>query len=240
MKYAIISDIHGNIDALNAVVKDAKRKGAKEFFCLGDIVGYGANPSECIQKIWEIKAVCIAGNHDHAAVGLTDISFFNLHAKTAAMWTSEMLSEDETNFLKDLPLVIRHDELTLVHSALDEPAKWHYILNDNDAVKNLELLESTICFIGHSHIPCIFQEQYNSRALFDFLDHLTISQKTIINVGSVGQPRDGDPRSSYVIYDDSTKTIYFERVEYDIEKAQKKILKAGLPTILANRLLLGK
>lgn len=240
MKYAIISDIHANIEALDAVVDDAQSKDVHDFFCLGDIVGYGPNPRECIRKILDIKAVCIAGNHDHAAVGLTDISFFNLHAKNAALWTSEQLADDDKTFIKDLPLVVRHENITLVHSALDEPSKWHYILNDSDAAKNIELMDSLLCFIGHSHIPCIFQEQYNSRALFDFLDHLTISQKSIINVGSVGQPRDGDPRSSYVIFDDSSNIITFERVDYDIEKAQKKIIEAGLPTILANRLLLGK
>lgn len=240
MKYGIISDIHGNLEALNAVLDDAADKGVEKYLCLGDIVGYGANPKECIKKIISINAECVVGNHDHAVVGLTDTVYFNTNAKMAVTWTEQILSEKEKKFLADLPFVRKVDDITLVHSSLESPEMWRYVLNDVDAEKNLKRLENRICFIGHSHMPCIFQEQYNSRALFDFLNRITIKEKSIVNVGSVGQPRDGDPRASYVIYDSETMIVSFERVPYNIKAAQKKIIKAGLPKILAARLDMGR
>ncbi|MEW6535713.1 MAG: metallophosphoesterase family protein [Candidatus Auribacterota bacterium] len=242
MKYAILSDIHGNIDALNSVVADCKNKNVDKYLCLGDIVGYGASPAECIKKIRSLDAVCVMGNHDHAVVGLTDISYFNSHAKAAAQWTADVLSEEDLAYLKNLPFIVKIEEasITLVHSTLESPEMWHYMLSDIEADRNLKKLDTQLCFIGHSHMPAMFQEQYNSKALFDFLNHITIRQKTIVNVGSVGQPRDNNPRASYVLYDSDEKIVYFERVEYNIKSAQKKIIKAGLPKILATRLEMGK
>ena len=240
MKYAIISDIHGNEQALEAVIKDSKKKGVKKYLCLGDIVGYGASPVECIEKIIEIQAVCIAGNHDHAVVDLTDSTFFNSNAKAAVEWSKKALKKKHKSFLKNLPMVKTIKEITMVHSSLDSPEAWRYILNDEDADRNMELFEGLICFIGHSHVPCIFQERHNSRALLDFLKTFTIKEKTIINVGSVGQPRDGDPRASYVIYDTTAKIVSFEKVKYDIKSAQKRIMNAKLPKVLSVRLEMGK
>ncbi|MCB1195732.1 metallophosphoesterase family protein [bacterium] len=240
MRYAIISDIHGNLEALLAVLGDCGKKEIDRYICLGDIVGYGANPAECVKQIIDLDALCVVGNHDHAAIGLTDISFFNPYAKAAVEWTASKLSKKHKSFLSHLPFIITLEDITLVHSTLDGPERWRYILNDFDAEVNLKLFDNLICFIGHSHVPCMFQEQYNSKALFDFLNEMTIQQKTIINVGSVGQPRDGDPRASYVIYDSELRLVTFERIEYDIATAQKKIVKSGLPKILATRLQLGK
>jgi len=240
MKYAIISDIHSNLEALEAVIKDCSKKGIDKYLCLGDIVGYGADPSACVKKVIDLNAQWVPGNHDHAVGGLTDITFFNSYAKSAVIWTRENLSDQELEFLKNEKFIKIIDDITLVHSSLDSPEMWKYILNEYDASKNIQLLENLICFIGHSHVPCIFQEKYNSKALLDFLDKISIKEKSIINVGSVGQPRDGDPRSSYVIYDTKTKSISFERVAYDVETAQRKIIDSGLPSILAARLSLGR
>lgn len=240
MKYAVISDIHANLEALNAVIDYCVKKKVDKYVCLGDIVGYGANPVECIKKIKSLKGIVLVGNHDHAAIGITDITFFNSHARAAVEWTRDALSEKDVKFLTDLPFVAYEGDMTLVHASLDSPEMWHYVLNDTEAAKNIELLDSLLCFIGHSHVPCLFQEHYNSKALFDFMTQFTISEKTIINVGSVGQPRDGDPRASFVIYDTDSKLVSFERIDYDIKTAQQKIIKAGLPKILATRLSIGK
>lgn len=241
MKYAVISDIHGNLEALNAVIDHSRERQVEQYLCLGDIVGYGANPRECIKKVRSLNAECVIGNHDHAIAGLSDLAYFNSHAKTAALWTAEMLEEDDLEFLRSLPYVRKvSDDITIVHSTLESPEMWNYLFNDVDAERNIKKLDTLLCFIGHSHMPGIFQEQYNSRALFDFLNRITITCKTIVNVGSVGQPRDNDARASYVIYDSDEKVVYFERVEYNIKNAQKKIMKAELPKILAMRLELGK
>jgi len=240
MKYAILSDIHSNLVALNAVLEDCSKKSIDKYLCLGDIVGYGAQPSECIKKVIELEAEWVPGNHDHAVAGCTDISFFNSYAKTAVLWTRETLTENELEFLKNPVFIKKINDITLVHSSLDSPEMWKYVLNEYDASKNIQLLDNLICFIGHSHVPCIFQEKYNSKALLDFLDKISIKEKTIVNVGSIGQPRDGDPRASYAIYDTKSKSVSFERVAYDIENAQRKIFEAGLPSILAARLSLGR
>lgn len=240
MRYALIGDVHGNLEALEAVLASISDEEADQVICLGDIVGYGANPVECIRLVREKCAKTIAGNHDHAAIGLTDIDYFNPFAKQAVLWTSEKLSEDEINYLAGLKLVEREDTFTLVHATLDRPRTWGYILNTFDAAVNFEIQADPLCFIGHSHVSVAYQKRENFVSGHRFINKVDPEQQYIVNVGSVGQPRDGDPRSCYVVYDSRLQTLKLKRIDYDIATAQKKIIAAGLPEILADRLSIGR
>ncbi len=242
MRYAIISDIHGNREALEASLDFLSKENIDSYFCLGDIVGYGADPGYCIQKVKSLscKAV-IVGNHDWAVVGLLDSSYFNFVAQQAISWTSENLSSADSRYLKSLPLVYKDDLITLVHGTLSHPDEFDYILDVYAAAKNFDLLETPICFIGHSHMPGVFFDE-NYQVQYSLEQKLILKPqiKYIVNAGSIGQPRDRNWRSSLVIFDTEEKSIEFKRIEYDIKLAQKKIIKAGLPERLASRLEEGK
>ncbi len=240
MRYALIGDIHGNLESLEAILSSIAKEKVDQILCLGDIVGYGANPVECIKIIQERCTKIVAGNHDHAAIGLADIDFFNPFAKQAVLWTSEKLSEEEINFLASLKLVEREADFTLVHAALDAPRSWGYILNTFDAAVNFEIQADALCFIGHSHVAVAYQKKQNFVSGHRFINKVEEGSQYIINIGSVGQPRDGDHRACYVVYDTEFQTLRLKRVEYDVAGAQKKIIAAGLPEILADRLSIGR
>lgn len=225
MKIAYISDIHSNLEALETALREITRLEVDRIYCLGDIVGYGADPNACVELIRESTQGAIAGNHDFAAVGLTSTKHFNSFAQQAIQWTDKQLSEDNRQYIKNLPLTLSNDSVFCVHSTPITPEKWGYIFSREDANRHLEAFDEPICFIGHSHIPAIFESKDKARC--------------IVNIGSVGQPRDRDPRLSFVIFD--TDTVEFERVrlEYDVEKAAAKIRKVELPEFLAERLFLG-
>jgi predicted phosphodiesterase len=241
MKLAILSDIHGNLEALQAVLDFLNEEGIKEVICLGDIVGYGANPNECIDLVREATDQIIAGNHDWGAVGLTDISFFNPVAKAAIEWTARELTKNSKEFLKQLPLTREKEELFFVHGTPSFPESWDYLFRSADARKEFESFIQRVCFIGHSHTPLafarnqqgmIFQINYAEQRMED-------DRRYIINVGSVGQPRDLDPDAAVGIYDLSIKRFTLERIPYNIRAAQEKILEAGLPYMLAERIEVG-
>lgn len=241
MRWGIFADIHGNLEALNTVLTALGKECIDKYLCLGDIVGYGASPGECISEIKKINPVTIAGNHDWAAVNLFNTSYFNPHAKAAVLWTQQFLSYEDKQFLKRLELVYQKDELTLVHGSLDNPEQFEYIFDTSSARQTFELLHTGICFIGHTHTPVIFiKEGEDYGYSFQARLKLNIRQTYIVNAGSVGQPRDGNPQASYVVYDSERGELQIKRIAYDIQKAQKKIIQAGLPRNLAERLEIGR
>ncbi|MBQ9772987.1 MAG: metallophosphoesterase family protein [Lentisphaeria bacterium] len=266
MKYAIFSDIHGNLEALNAILEVCRNNNVDEYYCLGDIVGYNANPKECMEIVRKLPGFrCVKGNHDeYATNGQIANSGFNPHAKLAVMWTQAQLSEEEKNYLSNLPMRenIRGINMTLVHATLDGPESWGYIFDVYQAEDNFANQFTQLCFYGHTHVPAMFAKKpvtmvsgrkieeipewadrreggYDEEEMSVFSPitcPILPGYKYLINIGSVGQPRNRDRRASFVIYDSNTKMITRYRVPYDFQTAQKKILEAGLPERLANRL----
>mgnify|MGYP005840338349 CR=1 FL=1 len=240
IKYAIISDIHGNLEALTAVLKDIENQGITGYICLGDIAGYGANPNECITIIRDLHCPCVLGNHDAGALGKTDIGDFNAPARFAIEYHKKILTDESKSYLSSLSYVQRIEAFTIVHANLEKPEEWGYVFNSNDAEHCFTFQKDSVCFFGHTHIQCSFQS--NTLTPFIKTGKLRIKpgSKFLINVGSVGQPRDGNPKAAYGIYDLEENAVTFRRVEYDIKTAQQKILDANLPNILALRLAMGK
>jgi len=241
MRYAILGDIHANYDALSAVIEDMKDEGVEKTVCVGDLVGYGAEPAKCIDTIRRICSVCVAGNHDFATIEKTNIEFFNAYARQATLWTRQNITEEHKRYLEGLKLVEDVDDrFTLVHGTLYAPALFDYIQTTFDAYLSLQVLEKPVCFVGHSHVPISFFLDEAVTYSTDRRIRLKEGVKVIVNVGSVGQPRDDDPRAAYAIYDTDKKEIIIKRIEYDVEKAVKKIQDAGLPEILGERLRYGR
>jgi len=241
MKYAIISDIHANLEAFEAVLEDIKKEGAEKCVCVGDIVGYGANPHECIELVRKHCLLCVAGNHDFATIEKTNIEFFNQYARQATLWTRQHITEEDRKYLESLPLVADVDDLfTVVHGTLYAPALFDYIQTTFDAYLSLQVLQKPLCFVGHSHVPISFFLDDAVTYSTDSVIRLKPGVKAIINVGAVGQPRDDDPRAAYAIYDTEKNLVVIKRIEYDVEKAVKKIRDAGLPEILGERLRYGR
>ena len=236
MKIAIVSDIHGNLEALSRVLEYIRENDIEEIYCLGDVVGYGPNPNECVELVRENCKAVLMGNHDYAAIGLANIEYFNEYAKISTYWTQDILLDENLEYLKSLPFTYTHDKFLLVHASPKNPSNWDYVLSVNDAKQQLKEFESNLCFIGHSHVPVIFSNSdYYRKKNFLF----TEDQKYLVNVGSTGQPRDGDPRTCFVVYDDEQNSVEYVRLDYDIQKSYNKIINAGLPVFLAERLLKG-
>lgn len=240
MKYGIFGDIHGNYDALSAILDALGKAGAEILLCSGDVVGYGAEPSLCLQTVREKCLVCLAGNHDHAACGKLDTEFFNIFAKQVAHWTSEHLSADEKKYLSELPFVAHFEDFTMAHASAHSPEVFNYITTIFDAELSFECLDKPLLFYGHTHIPLAFFDTVPMTYTMDHDIRVNPEGKTLVNVGSVGQPRDEDPRACCALYDDNSQTVQLIRVEYDMKAAGEKILAAGLPEALAMRLELGK
>lgn len=239
-RYAILGDIHSNLQALDVVLADARERGCTRFACVGDIVGYNANPRECVDRVRELSAATVRGNHDHYCAGLDNLEGFHPLAADVANWTRSMLSDDQLAFLKDLPYQRQIDGFTLVHSTLDTPAKWGYVFDRYEAEQNFVYQKTTVCFFGHTHVPLAFEKTDEVRfGLYNRIK-VALGRCYFINVGSVGQPRDGDNRAAYVIYDMPAGEIELRRLPYDITAAQKAIRDAGLPERLAQRLALGR
>jgi diadenosine tetraphosphatase ApaH/serine/threonine PP2A family protein phosphatase len=240
MRYAILADIHGNLAAFKAVLQDIEeRGGAEELWCLGDIVGYGPDPSECIALLRQYNHLCVAGNHDWAAIGKVAISDFNPDAAEACRWTARQLSPEDVRYLDNLPLTLSRDDFTIAHGSPREPI-WEYVLSTQSATANLQFFETRFCLIGHSHLPVVFENAGGRCVLMELPAELRLGEnRMIINPGGVGQPRDGDPRAAYAIYDDGIATIYHYRIPYDIEATQERMVKHGLPSFLATRLSYG-
>lgn len=237
-KYAILGDIHANIDALNAVLVDARSCGVTDFISVGDVVGYNAAPAECIRVIRdELKCPVVCGNHDFYISHPVNLTDFSPNAAFAVKWTRSQLSEMDMKWLYSLPLSRAVMGMTIVHSTLDMPDHWGYVFDVEQAKANFSFQRTPICFHGHTHVPIIYANTHDEFYVCDPQDFkIAAGIKYFINVGSVGQSRDGDPRASYVIFDTATKQVYFRRVPYDVEAAQERIRRAGLPEALARRL----
>jgi len=240
MRYGIFGDIHSNLEAFDRIIAEYKKEHIDKYICVGDIVGYGASPHECLRRFMDLNAISVCGNHDWASIGLFPVEYFNNIAKEAVEWTQEILNKEERGFLKSLKLIIKGQGFVVAHGSLCRPELFDYISDIKSAVKSFQIMEEDICFIGHSHIPAVFfmHEGKVKRATEDSIK-VEPGLKYIINVGSVGQPRDGNPQAGFCIYDSNKKTVEIKRVDYDIEVAKNKILKAGLPEKLGYRLLTG-
>jgi predicted phosphodiesterase len=241
MKYGIISDIHGNQEALDVAVRHLEAMGVDEFVCLGDVVGYGADPNSCMKIVRGLTNRIVAGNHDHAAVGLTDLQHFNQYAKEAALWTARHLDIEHQECIKELPLSLSLEHALAVHATPQEPQRWAYLMTHFQFVASFEHFGQKICFIGHSHQPLLYEKGSESIGPVNETK-LSLAQDSryIINVGSVGQPRDNDSRLCCCVYDSSEMTVELVRLEYNVDQAQEKIRKAGLPEFLAQRLAHGE
>jgi predicted phosphodiesterase len=241
VRYAIFGDVHGNLEALNEVLKECEQEGVDRYLCLGDIVGYGANPKECLDIVRDLGCPVVAGNHDWAVCGKLSIEFFNAYARQAVIWTQEVLGQKHIDQMNEWELVVQvNDDITLVHGSLNFPELFDYIQTSQDARMSLDRLKTRVCFLGHSHVPVTFFSGPIVSYTMSYDIDLTGFEKALVNVGSVGQPRDENPHASYAIYDESDGRVQIRRVPYDIEAAGRKILDAGLPEILAERLKYGR
>ncbi len=249
---AIISDIHANLHALYAVVEDLKAQQCTDIVCLGDIVGYNAYPRECLDYVRSLNCPVVKGNHDAEVVEDSPIAM-NPMARQANEWTRAQLSTEDIQWLARLQFQrIVRSSFTIVHASLEQPKAWNYIINENDARSSFTRQFNPVCFHGHTHVPKVFEwdgmhsvdykEALSSPLYYDGEVEIPLRQgcKYFINVGSVGQPRDGDPRACYAIYDTERCSVTFRRVEYDVNAASLAVLTAGLPQYLADRLLTGE
>ena len=240
LKIAVISDIHGNEEALDAVLALLDQQQVDRILCLGDVVGYGPDPVSCLSKVRDRCDVIVAGNHEHAVLDLLDLDYFNPIARQATLWTRTQLDAEHLDFIRSWPLVHHETDFSMVHGSLDNPDLFDYIQTTWDAHLSFQLLQSPVCFIGHSHVPVTFLLsdviRYNTDDVIDLHGGL----QGIVNVGSVGQPRDGNPQASVVVYEPDQARIERFRVDYDIEKVQQKIRDCGLPEFLADRLAEGR
>ena len=247
-RYAIISDIHAHIEALDAVLADAKAQGVDDYVCLGDVVGYNAAPAECIHRIRELGCKVVKGNHDHYCSDPTvNLDDFQPNAASVIEWTRRNIGEDDTRWLHELPLTATIMGFTVVHSTLDSPEHFRYAFDTLDAADSFNCQRTRVCFHGHTHVPCIFIRapggDSNAVVKVGPANGLLRQGSYFINVGSVGQPRDGIPKACYVIYtaEGLTKlSVEFRRVDYDIEAAVRRIEEAGLPARLITRLYTGQ
>lgn len=241
MKIAIFSDIHANLEALQAVLAFLKDASIDRYICLGDIVGYGASPNECTEEVRKLNCPVVIGNHDYVGVGMGDISYFNMTAKTAILWTRNQLKAENADFLKALPFTHKENSFLAVHASPQSPEKWEYVITMDSALNNMNHFSEQICFIGHSHIPFFLELDPEGNGELNRNNPLEIKDgyRYLINVGSVGQPRDNNPKSAFVIYDTDEKMVTLKRLAYDVGKAQEKIIEAGLPVQLAQRLQSG-
>ncbi|MFA6928863.1 MAG: metallophosphoesterase family protein [Lentisphaeria bacterium] len=242
-KIAFISDIHGNLEAFQAILAQLDEVSCDQIICLGDVVGYGANPTECIRIIQERKIVTAMGNHDEYVTLLMDPKLDRLRAEVrdAILWTQSHLSMEDLRWLSKLPMRIVTAEFTAMHGSF-VPVPWAYCLDENTFAANFKYQEVRLAFCGHSHSPLIGIEIPDELPYVDYIRKTVIkdSDKVMINVGSVGQPRDNDPRSCAVIFEVETRTVEMLRIEYDVTSAQEKIRAAGLPERFAARLALGR
>ncbi len=240
MLYALISDIHGNLEALTTVMKKIEELSPDRLICLGDVVGYGANPEECAQIVRDQADICLMGNHEAAVIGNLDISYFTPYARDAALWTRDHVSEQTMHWAAELPLAGKIDGFTVVHGSLYQPEMFNYVQTIADAEYNFSAMETPLLFLGHSHQPLAF---FNTEPMTYTLGpeiELDHSEKTIVNIGSVGQPRDENPNSAFALFDSEKNIVTIHRVAYDVETAAQKILASGLPEALAMRLAAGR
>jgi len=223
-----------------AVMSDAQQQNCTHYVCLGDIVGYNANPSECLDYVRSLNCPVVKGNHDEESTQERTLDELNPLAESALRWTRERLTDEQKQWLRELKLVRQVRDFTIVHATLDSPGSWAYVSNRFDAMASFSYQFTQLCFYGHTHAPRIYEKDDTVRCLRETETEIKRGVKYFVNVGSVGQPRDGDWRASYAVYDVEQQSIQIHRVEYDLDTAQKKIIDAGLPPVLAERLALGR
>jgi predicted phosphodiesterase len=244
MRLAIVSDIHANLEALEAVLEDIDAQSIDETVCLGDIVGYGADPNECVDLVKQRCPISVLGNHDAASLSLLSTQNFNIHARIAIEWTAGNLLEATRSYLKPLQLKKLDHQLSLVHATPYEPDMWHYITSLEEAAFNFHFFDTQFCFVGHTHIPLIIVVN-GKRELYVYQGNeirfnTVKNARFLINVGSVGQPRDRDPRASYGVLDLDNGSFTHRRVRYDIRKCQAKMKRINMPEFLIGRLKDGR
>ena len=240
---ALISDIHGNLDALNAVLEDIKDQGISNIWCLGDIVGYGAEPLRCVDAVRERCSQVVTGNHDKLAAGADSLSFLSEHVSAGILYARARLSKSQFDWLGSLPYSFVEEGVTVVHASLCHPEDFSYLATDMEARLHFKSQVTLVSFVGHTHVPLITVENGSSIIWKESREepiYLEKTAKCCINVGSVGQPRDDNPKACYALFSPLKNTLQMRRVDYDIERAQQRITEAGLPQINAARLSVGK
>ncbi len=240
MRFAIFSDLHANLEATEAVLADAQEKDCTHYVCLGDLVGYNANPHECVDLVRQLGCPVLKGNHDEQVCLARSSREFNDLAERALGWTRANLTDEDKQWLAALPLTCQVRDFTVVHATLDTPGEWGYVINNLDALASFTYQHTTVCFFGHTHVAGAFVRDENVKRFRREQLLIEPAKKYFINAGSVGQPRDGDPRAAYCIYHVGGQIVEERRVRYDLATAQKKIIAAGLPRLLAERLELGR
>jgi diadenosine tetraphosphatase ApaH/serine/threonine PP2A family protein phosphatase len=243
MRYAILGDIHANLAALEAVLAAVDAERIEQILQVGDVVGYGAAPKEVIEVLRERDVVVVKGNHDAACVGELDARLFNRDARAGVRFTEGQLGRVEIQWLKDLPLVAQTEHCSMAHGTLHRPERFEYVQSIADAEPSLDMMEHPACFVGHTHVPVTIMRMVDDphRTSYTIESGVDLAESSValVNVGSVGQPRDDDPRAAYAIYDSETKRVDMFRIDYDIEREADRITRAGLPKMLADRLFLG-
>ena len=243
MRVAVFSDIHSNLEALEAVLEHARRQKVDRYICLGDVVGYGANPNECIELLQSLPdCPCLLGNHDAAVLGIP--SNMKPDARRVIVWTREVLTKNSLWFLTEMEDLIKWDNISFCHSNPYRPRNWYYVSEKTYISSSFARSKAKILFVGHTHVPVAITEKISSASISDHRRHSMVvpvaeTNRQIFNGGSVGQPRDGDPRAAYLIYDTARQVVEFYRVAYDFRAAGEKILAAGLPKMYAQRLVNG-
>lgn len=242
MRYLIFSDLHSNLESLKSFAQIIETIDHDKKVFLGDLVDYGADPNACVDWVREKADIILAGNHDYAVLGKTELTYFNPDAYQACLWTRQELTRKNKDFLRTLTCEIVEDGIHWVHSSPFEPEQWHYVVSRADGKINFDHFSTQVCFLGHSHRPLVI-EQARDGTITDCASptawELKPDCRTIVNVGSLGQPRDGNPQPSFVIYDSTAGKVEFQRYDYDVATAQRKILDNGLPSFLAERLGVG-
>lgn len=240
MKYGILGDIHGNLSALETVLTCMDREGIDRLVSVGDVVGYGAAPRECIAILRERTAAVVLGNHDAACIDRLDVSSFNNYARAAVQWTRQELTREDKAWLTALPMTVHLEHCSVAHGTLHKPELYDYIQSTTDADPSLDEMPLPVCFVGHSHVPVALLRLRDdpTRTFYtkDPIIDCEEAHRALINVGSVGQPRDEDPRAAYAIYDSDKCVVRILRVTYDIDREMRRIRDAGLPEMLAARL----
>jgi diadenosine tetraphosphatase ApaH/serine/threonine PP2A family protein phosphatase len=243
MKYGILGDIHANLSALQAVLAALEKERVDRVISVGDVVGYGAAPRECIRLVRAHDAVVVKGNHDAACVGELDVLYFNNYARSAVRWTQSVLGDDECRWLASLPMTASLEHCNVAHGTFHKPELYDYVQSTTDADPSLDAMQLPVCFVGHTHYPVTLlrlkDDPLRTAYTEDTEIDLSESHRALINVGSVGQPRDEDPRAAYAVYDTERDRVWIKRVAYDIDLEAARIRAAGLPSALADRLFLG-
>lgn len=241
MRFGIISDIHANLVALQQVLESMGT--VDQYWCLGDVVGYGPEPEECVQTLLDLDHVVVMGNHDAAAVGIISARSFNSEARRAIEWTSRQLSRESLNYIKGMPEQLPQNEILLVHGTPRDPI-WEYLTTTEQAREIFAGIDNPYTFVGHTHVPLVCVQDRDGRVLAgtpeDGMLMRLASERVIANPGSVGQPRDGDPRAAFAIVDSDQMIVEFHRVEYDIAETQKRMRAAGASEWLTERLAYGR